>query len=330
MRIESSVTSISWIPSEAVTGVNKVIFESGFTHYDNPPPDVVDDLEALRAADGFRFANRLSAWIEVEDGRVVDAGYTGGGIMGSTTIRVGKAATFAAVGLPDLQREHDDRGTSVQFVQTAGGRTALPAPRRVNHPPFMQFQSPTVWTTLTLTIGLDGATSFDLTGASPFPRHWVYDAEGKLAQKAGLANFKEWYRNAFGKHTPWGDEDSKVLVTAVETALERELSQLIMQGGGKPKVKKVRSGKTLVEQGEPGSDLFLLLDGVLTVEVDGEPMAEVGPGAVLGERALLEGGTRTSTLRAATKCRVAMAPGDQVDREALIELSSGHRREDER
>ena len=102
-----------------------------------------------------------------------------------------------------------------------------------------------------------------------------------------------------------------------------------MQGGAKPKVKKVRSGKTLVEQGEPGSDLFLLLDGVLSVEVDGEPVAEVGPGAVLGERALLEGGTRTSTLRAATKCRVAMAPGDQVDREALIELSSGHRREDE-
>jgi hypothetical protein len=330
MRIESSVTSISWIPSEAVTGVNKVMFESGFVHYDKPPPDVVDDLEALRAADGFRFANRLSAWIEVEGGRVIDTGYDGGGLMGSTTIRAGKSATFAAIDLPDLQREPDDRGTSVQFAQTTGGRTALPAPRRVNHPPFMQFQAPTVWTTLTLTIGVDGTSSFELTGASPFPRHWVYDAEGKLAQKAGLANFKEWFRHAFGKHTPWGDEDSKVLVTAVETALERELSQLIMRGGAKPKVKKVRAGKTLVEQGEPGSDLFLLLDGVLSVEVDGEPMAEVGPGAVLGERALLEGGNRTSTLRAATKCRVARAPGDQVDREALIELSAGHRREDER
>src|SRR5918996_4433154 len=105
MRIESSVTSISWIPSEAVTGVNKVIFESGFTHYDNPPPDVIDDLEDLRAADGFRFANRLSAYIEVEGGRVVDARYDGGGIMGSTTIRAGKSATFSAIGLLDLQRE---------------------------------------------------------------------------------------------------------------------------------------------------------------------------------------------------------------------------------
>ena len=34
MRIEQTVTSVSWIPSEAVTGLNKAIFESGFTHYD--------------------------------------------------------------------------------------------------------------------------------------------------------------------------------------------------------------------------------------------------------------------------------------------------------
>ena len=48
MRIESSVTSLSWIPSEAVTGANKSVFEIGFTHYDDPPPDVIEDLEALR------------------------------------------------------------------------------------------------------------------------------------------------------------------------------------------------------------------------------------------------------------------------------------------
>ena len=66
MRIESSVTSISWIPSEAVTGLaTKVSFESGVTHYDQPPPDVIEDLEALRVADRFRFANELKGWVEV-------------------------------------------------------------------------------------------------------------------------------------------------------------------------------------------------------------------------------------------------------------------------
>ena len=71
MRIESSVTSLSWIPSEAVKGMTRLPFDMGVAHYDPPPPDVLEDLEALRKADRFRFANALRAWIEVEDGRVV-------------------------------------------------------------------------------------------------------------------------------------------------------------------------------------------------------------------------------------------------------------------
>ena len=328
MRIESSVTSISWIPSEAVTGMTKLPFEVGVTHYDNPPPDVIDDLEGLGAADGFRFANRLRAWIEVENGKIVDHAYAGGAVMGSTTVRLGKQATFQAIGFPELQREPEVTPTSVRFVQTAGGRPAIPAPRRVRHPPFVQLKGPTVWSTLGLTIGVDGTARFDLAGASSFPRHWVYDAAGKLAQKAGLTDFKEWYRHAFGKHTPWGDEDSKVLVTTVETALERELSRVVMRGAGEPKIRKLRKGKTLTRQGEPGDEVFLLLDGILSVNVDNEPLAELGPGAILGERAVLEGGVRTSTLRAVTKCKVAAVPADHLDPEALTEISKSHRREE--
>src|SRR3977135_2222710 len=54
MRYESSVTSVSWIPSEAVRGLTRVTFDSGVTHYDDPPPDVVDDLETLAARDECR------------------------------------------------------------------------------------------------------------------------------------------------------------------------------------------------------------------------------------------------------------------------------------
>jgi Cyclic nucleotide-binding domain len=328
MRIQSSVISVSWIPSEAVTGMTKLPFEVGVTHYDNPPPDVIEDLEALGANDGFRFANRLGAWIEVENGSIVDREYTGGAVMGSTTVRLGKQATYAAVGFPEIQREPEISPTSARFVQTAGGRPAIPAPRRVSHPPFVQLKGPTVWTTLALTLNVDGSARFELAGASPFPRHWIYDDAGKLAQKAGLTDFKEWYRRAFGKHTPWGDEDSKALVTTAETALERELSHLIMRGDAKPKIKKLRKGKALTKQGEPGDEVFLLLDGVLSVEVDGESLAELGPGAILGERAVLEGGVRTSTLRAVTRCKVAIAAADRVDPDALAEISKGHRREE--
>jgi hypothetical protein len=331
MRIESSVLSLSWIPSEAVTGLPKQVFEVGVTHYDDPPPDVIvgdDELEALREAGRFRFANRLTAWIDVRDGQVVGAGYGGGGRMGLTTVSVArKSAMFEPVALPDLRREPEIRGTEARFVQTTGGRAPLPAPRHVKHPPFFRLKPPDVWTTLALTIRSDGTSDFEVVGASKFPRHWVFDAEGKLAAKAGLTDFKDWYRSSAGLHTPWGDEDSEALVTAVETALERQLSATIMQGGQKPAIRTVKQGKSLVEQGDPGDDLFLLLDGVLQVIIDGEPIAEVGPGAIVGERAILEGGSRTGTLHALTKCRVAVARGDQIDRAALEQLSAGHRRE---
>jgi CRP-like cAMP-binding protein len=56
-------------------------------------------------------------------------------------------------------------------------------------------------------------------------------------------------------------------------------------------------------------------------------VAELGPGAVVGERAVLEGGARTSTLVARTPVRVAVAAADALDLDRLRELSAGHRRE---
>jgi hypothetical protein len=217
---------------------------------------------------------------------------------------------------------------SARFVQTFGGHVALPAPRRVNRPPFVKFEAPTVWTTIAMTMHADGSAETELIGASVFPRHWMYDGAGTLTAKAGLADFKEWWRTSFGKHTPWGDSESPALVTAVESALERELSTHIMRGGEKPKFRKLKADEVLVEQGAPGEDLYLLLDGVLAVEVDGESVGEVGPGAILGERALVEGGRRTATLRAITKARVAVARGEQIDRSVLAAISEGHRREE--
>jgi hypothetical protein len=329
VRHKSKITSLSWIPSEAIEGSMRIPFDAGMAHYDPPPPETIQDLEELRDADRFRFANVLEAWVEVDaNSKIKDCGYSGGGMMGSTTVKVGPVArTFEAVGLPEIQRKPEKRAGWVRFVQTNGGRTGVPAPRRVRRKPFIQWQAPLVWTTLSLTIHADGHVDAEMEGASRFPRHWVYDNEGKLSHKSGLADFKDWYRKSFGRHTPWGDQDSKALVTTVETALERMLSEQVMRGGAKPKIKKVKAGTTLVEQGEQGSEVFLVLDGVLRVEHDGERLAEYGPGALLGERAHLEGGLRSSTLVAVTTCKVASVEADQLERGDLHELSKGHRRE---
>ena len=332
MRIEGSITAVSWIPSEAVTGLAKLPFGSGVAHYDDPPPDRIDphtaDLEGLRDADRFRFANRLAAWIDVDDGVIVGAGYSGGGLIGVTTLSVGTNVAIAAVPLPDKQAEPEVGTDAVRFLQTAGGRTGVPAPRTVRRPPFVQYHAPIAWSTLSLTIGIDGAVTGELVGASPFPRHWVYDTGGQLAAKTGVIDFKSWYKDAFGAHTPWGDLDSPALVTAVESALERELSTLVMRGGQKPSFRRVHEGEVVTAQGDPSDEIFVILDGVLSVEVDGNELGQLGPGAVLGERSVLEGGRRTATLRAATNCRLAVARGVDLDRDALEQLSHDHRRED--
>ena len=328
MCIESSVTAISWIPSEAIQGLPKIPFQLGIGHYDEPPPDQLahGDLERLRDADRFREANELRAWIAVDDGRIEGYGHTGGGLVGSTTFRFGrKEVTVPGVPFATLQPEPEVGPEAVRFVQTVGGRAGFPAPRSVRGKPFFRIQSATAWTTLALTIHADGSSEGELVGASPFPRHWIYDREGKLIQKAGTIDFKTWYRKAHGGRTPWGDEDSEAFVTEAESALERRLSRELMQSGAVPKRRTLKPDETLVEQGEPGDELYLLLDGVLAVEVDGVEVGEIGPGAILGERALLEGGRRMAPLSARTRCRVAVVPADMIDRAAMEELAAGHR-----
>ncbi len=331
MRIESAVTSISWIPSEAIGGMTKMPFETGVAHYDQPPPDVIEDIDALQRDGRFRFANRLTAWIDVEGGRIVGHGQGGGGLLCSTLLQLGKKqVAFEAIALPDLQPDPEVGPTEVTFFQTAGGRTGVPAPRRVRRAPYVQFSAPLAWTTLALTLRADGSSSFAMTGGSSFPRHWVYGGDNKLALKSGMIDFSNWYRRAFGKHSPWGDQDSQALTTEVESALERQLSLTLMQGGAKPKIKTVKPGTVITEQGAAEDDIFLVLDGVVRIEVDGERLAEYGPGSMHGERAVLEGGRRTSTIRAVTACKLAVAAAQNIDREALAELSSGHRREEHR
>jgi hypothetical protein len=328
-RVESSVTAISWIPSEAIEGLSKVPFEFGVTHYDEPPPDQLEDLEELRKSDRFREANELRAFIDIEEGRIVGHGHLGQGHIGATTVRVGPAAIrFPAVHLPDLRPDPEVGPASVRFVQTVGGRMGLPTPRPVRHKPFVQFWPSIAWTTLALTIHADGTSSHELIGASPFPRHWVYGDDGALVQKSGVVDFNTWFNHSFGERTPWGESDSPAVVASVESALERRLSSSIMGGGRKPKIRMLAEGETLVEQGAEGTGMYLILDGMFVVEVDGEEVAEIGPGAVVGERAALEAGTRTATLRARTRARVAETTPDDLALEDLGTLASTHRKED--
>jgi hypothetical protein len=119
MRVESAVTSVSWIPSEAMAGLAKMGFTAGAVRFDVPPPDQITDLAALHAAERFRFANHLAAWAEVRDGEVVGAGYTGRGYISCTRVYLDRGR-LAELAVP---RHRED----LTGPMTAAGREP-PAP----------------------------------------------------------------------------------------------------------------------------------------------------------------------------------------------------------
>ena len=333
-RVQGSITSVSWIPDESVAGLLRTTMELGVSHYDRPPADRVLDVEQLRrdaAADRFRFANRLSAWMDVEDDRIVDAGYAeeSGVLMGGTTLRLGRLATrVAAVALPDVRHDPVFEHDRVHVTQSAGGRAGLPTPRRVSASG-VKVLAPLVWTTLRLTLHRDGTVAGDLVGASRFPRHWIFDHTGELTARTGVADFEAWYHASTVETTPWGGDDTPAVVTAVESALERDLIRRLLTGRGRLHATELPAGHVLTRQGEPGGGVALLLDGLVRVEVDGRDLGDLGPGVLFGERAALEGGTRTATLTAITPIRVAVIDADRLDHDALRELSGHHRREEQ-
>lgn len=54
--------------------------------------------------------------------------------------------------------------------------------------------------------------------------------------------------------------------------------------------------RLLMTQGQHGWEMFVLVSGSARIERDGQSLGERGPGEVLGEIALLDGGPRTATV----------------------------------
>jgi CRP-like cAMP-binding protein len=58
----------------------------------------------------------------------------------------------------------------------------------------------------------------------------------------------------------------------------------------------VPSGKTLVEEGKPGHEFFLIIDGNASVKRGKREIAKLGPGQYFGELALLDRGPRSASV----------------------------------
>ena len=74
------------------------------------------------------------------------------------------------------------------------------------------------------------------------------------------------------------------------------------------------AGKVLIERAKPGTGLYVVVEGRLVVEAP-EGTRELGPGSVVGERALLSAdGMRTARVRALTDGVVVAVERAEVDR----------------
>ena len=310
--------------------MGKMATRMKLAHYDLPPPDVLgDDLRGDRAAADRRPVPLRQPAAGVDRGRrrrpITDCGYARrrGDRRDHHRPWRQDRSPFQAVSCPTAERARSRRRW-VPFTQTAGGRTGAPMPRPCSTPPFVQYRAPLVWTTLSLTIHADG----------PSKRAWsarrIPTALG--LRRRGQARRQERPRRLQGVVTELLRQAHPVGRRGLAGAGHRgrdgcssaSCQDRSCAASKKPEIRRVKEGKHARGAGHAGNEMFLLLDGVLVVEVDGENLAELGPGAVFGERAVLEGGTRTATLVAVTACKVAAAAADDIDRDKLARGRQGH------
>jgi CRP/FNR family transcriptional regulator, cyclic AMP receptor protein len=65
------------------------------------------------------------------------------------------------------------------------------------------------------------------------------------------------------------------------------------------------AGDTLFNEGDPGEEMYVVLEGEIDIFVKGTLVATVGPGGIIGEMALVDHLPRAATVKARTDAKLA-------------------------
>ena len=110
-------------------------------------------------------------------------------------------------------------------------------------------------------------------------------------------------------------------VVSVRGAAERSLANVILVSA-KYHQHDLPEGALLSERPIAGTEIHVLLDGLLVIEVDGQPVLEAGPGAIFDPSARTDYSRQHVAVRATTACRLAVLPRQQLDSPALLGVAA--------
>jgi CRP-like cAMP-binding protein len=71
-------------------------------------------------------------------------------------------------------------------------------------------------------------------------------------------------------------------------------------------VQEFQAGTTIFAKGEPGDEMFVILDGEVEIHVGTGVVESLHAGEVMGEMALIDSKSRSATAVAKTDCRLAV------------------------
>ncbi|HEV3226619.1 MAG TPA: cyclic nucleotide-binding domain-containing protein [Acidimicrobiales bacterium] len=87
---------------------------------------------------------------------------------------------------------------------------------------------------------------------------------------------------------------------------------------------EAEKGAVLVEQGKPGTEAYIVVEGEAAFEVAGERKGTIGPGDPVGEMALIDNRPRVGTVRAMTPMKLLVLDSSQF-RKLLDEMPKANR-----
>ena len=82
---------------------------------------------------------------------------------------------------------------------------------------------------------------------------------------------------------------------------------------GARNVSSIPSGLVLFREGEPGKEMFILMQGTAEISVGGDVVELATPGALLGEMALVDSSARSATVITRSDCKFVAVDGKQFD-----------------